>query len=272
VLYYRGELSALERPCISIVGTRKCTDYGKRVANKLGERLAEMDIPVISGMARGIDSAAHRGALKTGVTYAILGSGLDVVYPPENKGLMAKISRQGGVLTSYSPGTEPSRGNFPARNRIISGLSLGTVVIEAPEKSGALITANMALDQGREVFAIPGDITKEQSVGTNQLIKTGAKLVQRLDDILNELPLKSVISRTTEGQIMGENNKNKEILSSLSTEAKRTYEILSNTPKKFETLLTELELSSSRLNSILLELEVRGLIKQLAGRRFKLKT
>ncbi len=278
VLYYKGSIAKINLPSLAIVGSRRCTSYGKKIAYKLGYRLAELGIGIVSGMARGIDSAAHKGALQGGLTYAILGSGLDIVYPPENNGLMKRIIDQGAVLTSFRLGTQPEGRNFPVRNRIISGLSSGVIVIEATEKSGSLITANLALQQGREVFAIPGDITKKQSIGTNGLIQEGAKLVRNINDILEELPL---LSLNGERLIGGEKGTIKDNLATEKRESRRrveleskkeekVYQLLSNKPKQFEYLLNQVNLNMSQLNSTLLRLEMKGLIKQLPGRSFKL--
>ncbi|GAB6098908.1 DNA-processing protein DprA [Halanaerocella petrolearia] len=267
VLYYKGELINLELPCIAIVGSRKCTDYGRQVAKRLSQRLAEIGISVISGLARGIDTAAHQGALHTGSTSAILGSGLDRIYPPENKGIAKQITTSGSLLTPFPLGTSPEAKHFPARNRIISGLSLGTIVVEAAQKSGSLITANLALEQGREVFAIPGDITKKQSIGTNDLIKTGAKLVQDIDDILVELPIKNNRADTNVQTKIDQNR-----IHNLSKKQKQVYRNLSISPQQFETVINSVDLDSAQLNSVLLELEVKGLVEQLPGRKFKLRS
>lgn len=189
VLYYIGDLQVLNRTCLAVVGSRRHTAYGREIARKFAARLAECGLTIVSGLARGIDTWAHQGVLSTrGFTAAVLGCGLDTCYPPENKSLMKDIRRQGIVLSEFPPGTEPLPSNFPRRNRIISGLSLGTLVVEAAEKSGALITATFALEQGREVFAIPGSIANPCSRGCHALIKEGAKLVDSLESILEEFP------------------------------------------------------------------------------------
>lgn len=186
VLFYHGDIS-LCHDCISVVGSRKATAYGLRVAEQLAAELAQSNVCVVSGMARGIDSRAHWGALNAeGVTCAVVGCGLDMAYPPENKKLMEQIMEKGVVLSEYAPGTMPLPQHFPARNRIISGLSQGLVVVEAGRRSGTLITVDFALEQGRDVFAIPGNIYSERSEGTNRLIQDGAKVVLRAKDILQE--------------------------------------------------------------------------------------
>jgi len=188
ILYYQGKVELLSRVCLAIVGSRKASPYGKSIARKMASELSDYNIIVVSGMARGIDTEAHWGTLKKGgCTVAVLGSGLDIIYPPENKSLFAEIIKSDGlIVTEFSPGTKPEPGNFPRRNRIISGLCRGVIVVEARAKSGALITADFALEQGRDVFAIPGPITNIASEGPHNLIKQGAKLVTKVNDILEE--------------------------------------------------------------------------------------
>lgn len=189
LLYYTGDLQVLQKPCLAVVGSRRHTTYGREIAYKFAAQLAVCGFTIVSGMARGIDTWAHQGVLTTsGFTAAVLGCGLDTCYPPENRSLMKKIGHQGVVISEFPPGTEPAPINFPRRNRLISGLSLGTLVVEAGEKSGALITASFALEQGREVFAIPGSIANPCSRGCHLLIKEGAKLVDGVDAILEEVP------------------------------------------------------------------------------------
>jgi DNA processing protein len=189
-LFVRGTLPSDEERCVAVVGTRKPTPYGIRMAEKFGRELAARGITVVSGLAAGIDAAAHRGALEAGGrTIAVLGCGVDVAYPRQNEELMEDIARQGAVISQYPMGTQPAAGHFPFRNRIISGLSLGTLVVEAPERSGALITARQAAEQGREVYAVPGPLGVLNSAGPHRLIQEGAKLVTSVDDILVELDL-----------------------------------------------------------------------------------
>ena len=188
LLYVKGSLEDIS-PAIAVVGARKCTSYGKNVAEKISEELSHAGVMILSGGARGIDTCAHRGALKAGKTVAILGSGVDIVYPPENRALFAQIAENGALVSEYPPGLPPVAGNFPARNRLLSGMSKGVLVIEAAEKSGSLITAHLALEQNREVFAIPGSILSETSSGTNRLIQQGAKLIMSGTDILEEFEI-----------------------------------------------------------------------------------
>jgi len=174
------------KPCVAIVGSRAATHYGKSVASHLAEALADCGFIVVSGLAKGIDSVAHRGALKKGITYAVLGSGHDFIYPTEHEKLAEDIQEKGAVISEYFYALPPNAGYFPARNRIISGLSVATLVVEAKATSGSLITANFALEQGREVFAVPGNIFSENSKGCHDLIRQGAKLVSSIEDILDE--------------------------------------------------------------------------------------
>lgn len=189
-IYALGNIEILNNIGIAIVGARKATEYGKKVALKLSENLSKRKIVIISGLAKGIDSYAHIGTLnvQNGKTIAVLGSGIKEIYPKENIELARKIIKKGGcIISEYFPNEKPNKINFPERNRIISGLSKGVIVVEATEKSGALITADFALEQGREVFAVPGSIYSNTSVGTNKLIQQGAKLVTNYEDVLNEI-------------------------------------------------------------------------------------
>lgn len=194
-LYVLGNKNILNQKGIAIVGSRKCTNYGKEMAIKISEELSKNKINIISGLAIGIDSYAHLGNIKIqnikneyGKTIAVLGSGIDQIYPKQNVELARKIIQTGGcIISEYPIGTMPKKEHFPQRNRIISGLSIGVVIVEAQEKSGALITADFAIEQGREVFAVPGDVNKKESVGSNQLIKDGAKMVTSIIDILEEM-------------------------------------------------------------------------------------
>ena len=190
VLFVRGELRESDSRCVAMVGTRRASPYGTRMAEQLAKELAAQHVTVVSGLASGIDAVAHRGAIQAGGrTIAVLGCGVDVTYPRENAELMEAITRHGCVISQFPMGAGPSRGNFPYRNRIISGLCQGTLIVEAPESSGALITARQAADQGREVFAVPGQVGMRNSAGPHRLIQEGAKLVQNANDILVELEM-----------------------------------------------------------------------------------
>ncbi|MFW6389782.1 MAG: DNA-processing protein DprA, partial [Halanaerobiales bacterium] len=187
VIYYKGN-NILSSFSVAVIGSRRCTAYGRKTAEKISYELSQKGLTIVSGMARGIDTKGHIGSLKAkGNTVAVLGSGLDIIYPPESKELFNEIQNNGMVISEFPPGVEPVSGNFPQRNRIISGLSRGVIVIEAAARSGSLITADLALEQGRELFAVPGNINRIRSQGTNKLIQKGAKLVTGVDDVLEEL-------------------------------------------------------------------------------------
>lgn len=252
VLYYRGKLN--KHPgYIGIVGSRKCTQYGKAASRNISQSLSKYGVCIVSGLARGIDTAAHMGALdENGVTYAVLGCGLDIVYPPENKRLIQDIMRRGAVISEYTPGTKPYPGNFPARNRIISGLSDGILVVEANEKSGALITANFALEQGREVFAVPGSIYCETCKGTNSLIRDGAKIVTDIRDILVELNM--------------DTKEMDECMNVFSEAEKMIVDIISSSPVSIDELFQKASLKVNEINSLLTTMELRGIIKVLPGK------
>ncbi len=257
VLFYRGKIPDAWPPMLGVVGTRMPTQYGRTVAEQITFRLVENGIAVVSGMARGIDTVSHTAALKhQGQTFAVLGCGVDTIYPPENRKIYEKIMQNGAVLSEYFIGTKPDAVNFPRRNRIISGMSLGILVVEASAKSGALITANYALEQNREVFAIPGNITSNRSVGPNRLIQQGAKLVGSFDDILEELSVK--IRKPTE----------KTIPPNLSDLEKQLLEHLSFEPLHIDQLVLNLEQAPASILARLLTLELMGLVKQLSGKMF----
>ena len=261
ILYTRGDIQPQDRFAVAIVGSRKLTHYGASAAEVISENLASMGFTVVSGMARGVDSISHRGALKAGGrTFAVLGSGPDVPYPPENKTLMDAIADSGSVISEFPPGTPPDKENFPRRNRLISGLSLGVLVIEATAGSGALITARCALEQGREVFAIPGNITSPNSEGTNELIKKGAVLTRRAEDIVEELApvLKGFIRAIDKIKI------------EITDEEKSICSLLSGEPKQIDVISRESGLPSSKTLGILLGLELKGAVKQITGKRFYL--
>jgi len=189
-LWLKGDAHALRAPSVAIVGSRAASPYGLEVARRLAADLARRNVAVVSGMARGVDSAAHRGALEGGgITIAVFGCGVDVIYPPEHRGLAERIVERGAVVSEFRPGTPPLKGHFPQRNRIISGLSLAVVIVEAAEGSGSLITADFALEQGRTVLAVPGNVLGGRHYGAHALLRDGAKLVECADDILEELPV-----------------------------------------------------------------------------------
>ncbi len=261
VLYMKGDYDPDDRYGIAVVGSRKYTYYGEAVAQKISIELSSAGFTIISGMARGIDSLAHKGALTSGGrTIAVLGSGLDIYYPPENKGLMEKIICSGCVISEFPPGTMPNRENFPRRNRLISGLSLGVLVVEATNESGSLITANYALEQNKEVFAIPGNITSSNSEGTNRLIKQGAKIVLDSEDIIEEL------APVLRGFIKSRNKKKID----MTEEESRLCSILTREPMHIDLIARETGLPVYRILDLLLSLELKGVTRQANGKRFYL--
>lgn len=263
VLYCRGKLQ-LSDVHIAVVGSRRATEYGMSTARKLSRELASNGVTVVSGMARGIDSGAHKGALEAGGrTVAVLGCGIDTVYPSENAELMKNIIKSGAVLSEYPPGTPPLAFNFPARNRIISGLSRAVTIIEANAKSGSLITADFALDQGKDVFAVPGNINSPNSVGTNMLIKDGAKLITGAEDILNELNM----SYCANNMLSKEKRKMDQILGS---EEKSIAQRLQLGPAHIDTIARDCKLSVQLAGSVLVMLELSGFVEQLPGKYYKL--
>jgi len=265
LLYVYGELLAEDESSIAIVGTRAPSTYGKLISEKLSSELAERRLTIVSGLARGIDTVAHRGSLKAGGrTIAVKGCGLDVDYPMENRKLAEKIAQQGALISEFPLRTPPASGNFYIRNRIISGMSLGTVVIEASEKSGALITANHALDQNRELFAVPGNITSPKSMGCNYLIKRGAKLVQCWQDIAEELPPK------IKEPLLKERKADKEEeITKMNEEEKAIYTLLSpDRPTHIDSISKALQMEQNLLLSSLLSLEIKNSIVQLPGKMF----
>ncbi|HSB52155.1 MAG TPA: DNA-processing protein DprA [Dissulfurispiraceae bacterium] len=269
LLYMRGTVEEHDRYAIAIVGSRAMTDYGQIMAERLARDLASRGITVVSGMARGIDTAAHRGALRAGGrSIAVLGSGVDTPYPPENKRLYEQLSGSGCVISEFPPGTPPFKENFPKRNRLISGLSLGVVVVEAAADSGSLITARCALDQGKEVFAVPGNVTSPWSEGTNPLLKNGAKLVQGVDDILEEIaPLVKAYLRSSSGT-SGQGASDPLDKLEISEEEKAICGILGAEPKHVDAIAREAQMAPSRLLPLLLSLEIRGVVRQIEGKRF----
>lgn len=281
VLYVRGGVKALSEPAVAIVGTRRPTAYGGQVAGRLARELAERQLVIVSGLARGVDSASHRGALEAGGrTVAVLGSGIDVIYPRENKQLAEEIVASGALISEFPPGTSPAPENFPIRNRIISGLSLGVVVVEAAEYSGSLITARLALEQDREVFAVPGNITSAQSFGPNHLIKQGAKLVDGWRDVVDELPaairaqLLPPAARSGGGDDgPGEHTATAPLFEqSLSPDQKAVFEALRVDEALFvDSVFARVDLPQPRVLATLLELEMTGLVRQLPGKQFMRK-
>ncbi len=265
LLYVRGELRREDDLAVAIVGSRKTSPYGRGFTEKLGQDLACHGVTIVSGMARGIDSVAHMGALQGGGrTIAVLGCGIDVIYPSENRNLFYQIIDHGAVVSEFPMGSPPEGGHFPRRNRIISGLSIGVVIVQASAKSGSLITAGYALDQGREVFAVPGNVGAEGSRGTNQLIKEGAKLVESSEDVLDEV--------LPQWKREGENVQKAETPGrDLAGGEKVLYELMGETPLHIDAIIRESQLDPGKVSSLLLNLELKGLISQWPGKCFSKK-
>ena len=268
-LYVRGSLMK-DDINIAIVGSRRATTYGKYTTERISRELAQKGVTVVSGMARGIDSAAHRGALAArGRTIAVLGSGLDVIYPPENKILFAEIIENGAVISEFPMGTPPIAANFPSRNRIISGMSYGVLVVEAGEKSGSLITARLALEQGREVFAVPGSVETPASRGTNRLIKEGAKLIENAEDILEEIIPQLEKTKVLSDRLTSENEAKlpaKEI--KLTKIEKQVADFIFDKRIHVDDIIAATNLSPADVLSTLMSLELKNLVTQHPGKYF----
>jgi DNA processing protein len=267
-LYVYGDTSICSSTKnIAIVGSRNATSYGISTTRRIGQDLAFLRITVVSGMARGIDTAAHEGALQgKGKTIAVLGSGLQIVYPAENRKLFHKIAANGVVISEFPLMTGPEAHNFPIRNRIISGISLGTVIVEATRKSGSLITARLAAEQNREVFAVPGSIHSFKSTGTHSLIKQGAKLVEHAQDIVEELS-PSIQSRNGSDPI-DHNQSLTKPLPTLSTEETLIFDALGSYPIHIDDLTRLISMEPRKVSSVLLQLELKGVVQQSPGKLF----
>ncbi len=261
LLYCKGNMLKEDALSIAVVGARGMTDYGRKVASQISSALASAGITVVSGLARGIDTVAHVGAIRAkGRTIAVMGSGIDIVYPPENKRLYEQIASSGCIISEFPLETPPEKHNFPRRNRLISGLSLGVLVVEAAQSSGSLITAEYALQQNKEVFAVPGRIDSMLSRGTNQLIRKGARLVQSAEDIIEELlpQLKGMIKgMPSEEEPLEISDKEKAIFSRLREE-----------PQHIDNILRDSGISAEEALSLLLNLEIKGIVRQIEGKRF----
>lgn len=278
-LYVRGDWQAcLEQPCVGVIGSRNCSTYGKNAAEMLSRELAARGITIVSGLARGIDTSAHLGAIEAkGRTIGVLGTGLDTIYPKENTRLADEILDKGGALfTQFPLGTPPLKDNFPYRNRIISGLSLGVLIVEASERSGSLITARLAMEQNREVMAVPGNITSGNSFGTNYLIKAGAKLVQQWQDVVAELPSEiaaSILPPKVEDRSNGKSPKQQDLMpSDLNDHERAIWPLLPvDDSIHIDVLLEESRLSFGDLNTALVGLDLRDLIRVLPGKNYARK-
>ena len=259
LLFYRGQFEPIDRWAVAVVGTRRLTAYGRQVTRDLVSGLVRNGITIVSGLARGIDAVAHRTALEEGGrTIAVMASGIDKVYPPEHRDMAREIVGGHGVIVSDYPfGAEPESNHFPARNRLISGLSLGVVVVEAGEKSGALITSRFALEQNREVFAVPGNIHSPVSVGTNRLIQQGGKLVSRVEDILEELNLRMAADQAVAKVVLPETAEEAALISQLSSQ-----------PLHVDELGRLTGMPISLISSTLTLMELKGMVQQVGGMNF----
>lgn len=262
-LYGIGSKTDLLQHCVSIVGTRKPSCYGTQIATRMARELAELGLIIVSGMARGIDSRAHRGALEArGRTIAVLGTGADVPYPRENRKLYRQIIENGCVISEFPPGTHPAPQNFPIRNRIISGLSFGVLIPEAAEFSGSLITARLSLEQDRDVWAVPGNITNPGSYGPNFLIRQGAKPILSVQDVLEELPLETLNQMRADAPGAPERNP-------LEPEEMAVLQAIAESDSvHFDQLLCQTDQTAGRLNYVLMNLEMKGAVEVLPGRRY----
>lgn len=261
ILYYRGKLKSEDKLSIGIVGSRKATAYGKWACERFTRELSEMGITIVSGLATGIDTYAHKMALESGGrTIGVLGNGLDIIYPKNNHKLYNELANNGCIFSEYPLGTEPFPYNFPQRNRIISGLSLGIIVIEAKEKSGSLITAHHGLEQGKDIFAVPGNINSIYSGGTNKLIKDGARPLLDIDDIIEEIYELQIICQ--------ERKKSGFDFSDLSIDEEKIMKIIIEGPVHSDNIVIKTGIDISTVMSILTGLELKGMIKELSGRVF----
>ena len=261
-LYIKGVLKAEDDHGVAIVGSRSASDYGRRVARDLARGLVSLGFTVVSGMARGIDGSAHESALYAGGrTIAVLGSGVERAYPPEHEGLYRRISENGAVISEFPVGTRPMAFNFPARNRLISGLSLGVVVVEATEKSGSLITAAMAVEQGREVFAVPGEAGASRSRGAHRLIRQGAKLVETVDDIIEEIA-PQLLHRSGRAVAAAPPT----LPPSASETTRKIFALLQENTLQVDQVIERSAVPAAQVLEILLDLELQGFIRQSPGK------
>jgi DNA processing protein len=258
VLYISGRIEEVDQWAVAVVGTRRVTSYGRQVTEEIGQRLAQNGVTVVSGLARGVDALSHQAALKnSGRTLAVLGCGVDQIYPPEHRNLAAQIIQSGALISDYPPGTPPDAANFPPRNRIISGLSQAVIVVEAGEKSGALITAAFAADQAREVFAVPGYIYAPQSKGTNRLIRAGAHLFTDIEDVLKSLQMTHLEMKKA-ARVHLPSDANEAAL----------YALLGNEPIHVDEIQEQIEIPIEQVSALLTMMELKGLVRQVGGMRY----
>ncbi|HKN60565.1 MAG TPA: DNA-processing protein DprA [Candidatus Acidoferrales bacterium] len=270
LLYVLGNVELLNRHALAIVGARRPTPYGNQMAERLAKDLAARGLVIASGLARGIDASAHRGALSSGSgsTIGVLGCGIDVVYPKENKKIFEEIERRGAIITEFPMGTFPAPQNFPIRNRIISGMSLGVVVVEGAQYSGSLITARLAMEFGREVYGVPGNATQPSSFGPNQLIKQGAKLVTSWEDVVEELPT-PVRAELVPVEAASAEERTLLVQEALSPVERPIYELLTpDEARHVDEIVEKSGLTSSEVLAALFDLELRGVVRQLPGKQF----
>src|SRR6266581_754459 len=269
LLYVRGDPQVLNLPSIGIVGTRRPTLYGTQMAQRLGRELAARGLVVVSGLARGIDAMGHQGAMAAnGRAIGVLGTGIDVCYPKENKKLYEKVLERGAIISEFPLRTHPAPENFPVRNRIVAGMPLGVVIVEGAQYSGSLITARLAMEFGREVFGVPGNVTQAVSFAPNQLIKQGAKLVTSADDVIEELPT-PVRAALVQAMQADTGQRNLLLAASLSPVEKKIYELLSaDETKHVDEIVDGSGLNSSEVLATLFDMEMKGIIRQLPGKQF----
>jgi DNA processing protein len=269
MLYVRGDAQILNQPSIGMVGTRRPTLYGTQMAERLGRELAARGLIVVSGMARGIDAISHQGVMAVnGRAVGVLGTGIDVCYPKENRKLYEKVLERGAIISEFPLGTHPAPENFPVRNRIVAGMPLGVVVVEGAQYSGSLITARLAMEFGREVFAVPGNVTQPVSFAPNLLIKQGAKLVTNGEDVIEELPtpVRAVLVRVEAPEA---EQRNLLAAASLNSSEKKIYDLLSvDDPKHIDDIVENSGLNSSEVLATLFDLEMKGIVRQLPGKQF----
>ena len=269
LLYYRGDPQIFNLPSLSIVGTRRPTLYGTQMAERLGRDLAARGILIISGLARGIDAIAHHGAMAAeGRALGVLGTGIDVCYPKENKKLFEKVLERGAILSEFPLGTHPAPENFPVRNRIVAGMPLGVVVIEGAEYSGSLITARLAMEFGREVFGVPGNVTQSVSFAPNLLIKQGAKLVTNAEDVIEELPtpIRAALALVERPEA---EQRNLLLAAALTESEKILYDLLSvEEPRAIDDIVERSNLNSSDVLATLFGLEMKNIVRQWPGKQF----
>ncbi len=269
ILYVRGDAEILNSPSLSIVGTRRPTVYGTQMAERMGRDLASRGLTIVSGLARGIDAIAHQGATAVdGRAIGVLGTGIDVCYPKENKKLYEKVLERGAIISEFPTGSHPAPENFPVRNRIIAGMPLGVIIVEGKQYSGSLITARLAMEFGREVFGVPGNVTQEVSFAPNLLIKQGAKLVTNAEDVIEELPT-PVRAALVKAEAVEAAQRNLLLVDGLTPVQRRLYEMLSaEESRHIDDLVDTSGLNSSEVLATLFDLEMKGIIRQLPGKQF----